>query len=80
MPLNSEGMTNGVAFFLAASEEKAKLAAAIMNNYQFDKKHLLSASQINDFEKIMQTRDLGSGTRTSSLIDLRDPMLDTKRE
>jgi len=53
MPLNSQGMTEGVAFFLAASEEKAKLAAAIMNNYQFDKKHLLSASQINDFEKIM---------------------------
>lgn len=55
MPLDSNGMTYGCAFFLAASEEKAKLAAAIMNNYQFDKKHLLSASQINDFEKIMLT-------------------------
>eukprot|EP00347_Sterkiella_histriomuscorum_P005175 403357608 len=80
MPLDANGNTQGVAFFVAASEEKAKLAAAIMNDYQFDKKHLLSASQINDFEKIMQTRDLQEGPRTSSLIDLRDPILDTKRE
>lgn len=52
-----------------------------MNDYQFDKKHKLSASQINDFEKIMLSRDLAEGgPKTSSLIDLRDPLLDTKRE
>ena len=53
MPLNDEGMTDGVAFILASSEEQAKLGAAIMNGYQLDKNHLLSACQINDFEKIM---------------------------
>jgi translation initiation factor 3 subunit B len=44
MPLNDEGMTDGVAFVLASSEEQAKLGAAIMNGYQLDKNHLLSAS------------------------------------
>ncbi len=81
MPLNDEGMTDGVAFVLASSEEQAKLGAAIMNGYQLDKNHLLSASQINDFEKIMQTSDSVEETTASySLMDLRDPLLDTKRE
>ena len=33
MPLNDEGMTEGVAFVLASSEEQAKLGAAIINDY-----------------------------------------------
>jgi hypothetical protein len=44
MPLNDEGMTEGVAFILAQNEEKAKLGAAILNGYQLDRNHLLSAS------------------------------------
>lgn len=44
MPLNDDGNTDGVAFVLASSEEQAKLGAAIMNGYQLDKNHLLSAS------------------------------------
>lgn len=57
------------------------MGAAIINNYQLDKNHLLSASQINDFEKIMLTSDSVEETAASySLIDLRDPLLDTKRE
>lgn len=81
MPLNDEGMTEGVAFVLTSSEEQAKLGAAIMNGYQLDKNHLLSASQINDFEKIMLTSDAVEETTASySLMDLRDPLLDTKRE
>lgn len=81
MPLNEEGLTDGVAFILASSEEQAKLGAAIMNGYQLDKNHLLSASQINDFEKIMTTSDsIEETTASYSLMDLRDPLLDTKRE
>lgn len=80
MPLNDEGMTDGVAFILANSEEHAKLGAAIMNGYQLDKNHLLSASQFNDFDKIMQTSDSIEETSGASLMDLRDPLLDTKRE
>jgi hypothetical protein len=53
MPLNDQGMTDGVAFILASSEEQAKYAAAIFNGYQLDKNHLLAASQINDFERSM---------------------------
>ncbi len=55
MPINEQGNTEGCAFVLASSEDQAKFAAALMNNYQFDKKHLLSACWINDFEKIMQS-------------------------
>lgn len=52
-----------------------------MNGHQLDKNHLLSASQIGDFEKIMQTSDSVEETTAGySLIDLRDPLLDTKRE
>jgi translation initiation factor 3 subunit B len=81
MPLNDEGMTEGVAFVVASSEEQAKLGAAIINDYQLDKSHLLSASQITDFEKIMQTSDSVEETASSySLMDLRDPLLDTKHE
>ena len=43
MPFNDEGMTEGVAFVLANSEEQAKLGAAIINNHPLDKNHLLSA-------------------------------------
>lgn len=57
MPLTDAKMTKGVAFILASSEENAKFLAASMNNYQFDKKHLLSAAQITDYEKIMKTSD-----------------------
>ncbi len=51
-----------------------------MNGYQLDKNHLLSACQINDFEKIMQTSDTLEASSNYSLIDLRDPLLDPKRE
>ena len=81
MPLNEDTkMTDGVAFIQASNEEQAKFAAAIMNGYQLDKNHLLSASQINDFEKIMHTRDEMETASAYSLIDLRSPLLDTKRE
>lgn len=81
MPFNAEGMTDGVAFVLATSEEQAKLGAAIINDYPLDKNHLLSACQINDFEKIMLTSDSVEETAASySLMDLRDPLLDTKHE
>jgi hypothetical protein len=81
MPLNEEGNTEGVAFVLATSEEQAKLGAAIINDYPLDKSHLLSACQINDFEKIMLTSDSVEDTAASySLMDLRDPLLDTKHE
>jgi len=81
MPLNEEGNTEGVAFVLATSEEQAKLGAAIINDYPLDKSHLLSACQINDFEKIMLTSDSVEETAASySLMDLRDPMLNTKHE
>jgi hypothetical protein len=81
MPLNDQGMTDGVAFVLASSEEQAKLGAAIINGHPLDKNHLLSACQINDFEKIMLTSDAVEETAASySLIDLRDPLLYTKRE
>lgn len=75
MPFNAEGMTDGVAFVLATSEEQAKLGAAIINDYPLDKNHLLSACQINDFEKIMLTSDSVEETAASySLMDLRDPL------
>ena len=81
MPLNDAGMTDGVAFVLVSSEEQAKLGAAILNGHQLDKNHLLSASQVGDFEKIMQTSDSVDETTASySLMDLRYPLLDTKRE
>jgi len=81
MPLNEAGMTDGVAFVLASSEEQAKQGAALLNGHQLDKNHLLSSSQIGDFEKIMQTSDAVEETTAGySLIDLRDPLLDTKRE
>ena len=51
-----------------------------MNNYQFDKKHLLSASWIYEFEKIMNSADQLEAPRNTSLIDLKTPLLDTKRE
>jgi hypothetical protein len=53
MPFDAEGNTEGVAFIQVNSEEQAKLGAAIINNHQLDKNHLLSACQINEFEKIM---------------------------
>ncbi len=82
MPFNDDGsMTEGVAFVLANSEEQAKLGAAIINGHPLDKNHLLSACQINDFEKIMMTSDSVEETTAGySLMDLRDPLLDTKRE
>lgn len=81
MPFDAEGMTEGVAFIQVNSEEQAKLGAAIINNHQLDKNHLLSACQINEFEKIMQTSDSVEETAASySLMDLRDPLLDTKHE
>jgi len=81
MPFNAEGMTEGVAFVLTNSEEQAKLGAAIINNHPLDKNHMLSACQINDFEKIMLISDSVEETAASySLMDLRDPLLDTKRE
>lgn len=79
MPLNAEGNTEGVAFVLANTEEQAKLGAAIINGHPLDKNHLLSACQINDFEKIMLTSDSVEET-SYSLMDLRDPLLDTKHE
>ena len=51
-----------------------------MNNYQFDKKHLLSASWIYEFEKIMKSADQLETPKNTSLIDLKTPLLDTKRE
>lgn len=81
MPLNPETqMTDGVAFILASSEEQAKFAAALMNGYQLDKNHLLSACQINDFEKIMQTQEEFQASASYSYMDLRDPLTETKRE
>lgn len=81
MPFDAEGNTEGVAFIQVNSEEQAKLGAAIINNHQLDKNHLLSACQINEFEKIMQTSDSVEETAASySLMDLRDPLLDTKHE
>ena len=81
MPFDAEGNTEGVAFIQASSEEQAKLGAAIINNHQLDKNHLLSACQITEFEKIMQTSDSVEETAASySLMDLRDPLLDTKHE
>lgn len=81
MNFNDDGMSDGVAYVLASSEEQAKLGAAIINGYQLDKSHLLSASQINDFEKIMTVDESVDEIASSySLMDLRDPILDTKRE
>jgi hypothetical protein len=81
MPFSEDGMTEGVAFVLANSEEQAKLGAAIINGHPLDKNHLLSACQINDFEKIMMINESVEETAASySLMDLRDPLLDTKRE
>ena len=42
MPMNGD-MTEGVAFIIVNSEEQAKFGAAVLNNYQLDKNHLLSA-------------------------------------
>lgn len=82
MPMSEteQGMTEGVAFILVGSEEQAKFAAALMNGYQLDKNHLLSACQITDFEKIMQTSDQFESSNGQSLMDLRDPLQDTRRE
>ena len=54
MPINEATQkTDGCAFILCSSEEKAKLGAVIMNDHKLDKNHKLSAAQINDFERIM---------------------------
>eukprot|EP00349_Pseudokeronopsis_sp_Brazil_P007791 CAMPEP_0202968364 /NCGR_PEP_ID=MMETSP1396-20130829/13631_1 /ASSEMBLY_ACC=CAM_ASM_000872 /TAXON_ID= /ORGANISM="Pseudokeronopsis sp., Strain Brazil" /LENGTH=44 /DNA_ID= /DNA_START= /DNA_END= /DNA_ORIENTATION= len=44
MPFGDDGFTKGCAFILAATEEQAKYAAAIMNDHKLDKNHTFAAA------------------------------------
>ena len=45
--------TTGQCFILMKNDEQAKIAAAIFNGHQLDKKHTFSACTFPDFNKIM---------------------------
>ena len=46
--------TTGQCFVLMKTDEQAKIAAAIFNGHQLDKKHTFSACTFPDFNKIME--------------------------
>ena len=58
------------------SDEKAKIAAAIVNGHKLDKKHTFSACTFPDYTKIMGTgEEEKKEDEATSFLELKDYML-----
>ena len=79
MNYDSEKMTTGQCFIKLASDEQAKISAALFNGYKLDSKHTFSACTFPDFDKIMAIEDQPKekGNDKTSFLELKAHCLET---
>ena len=69
--------TTGQCFIKLASDEQAKISAALFNGYKLDAKHTFSACTFPDFDKIMSIEAAEEQVDKTSFLEIKAHCLET---